>query len=249
MLTDLHTEPSRPAEVQQQLRGPRPGRPEVVATTVAEATGTPGLVITPRLRKQYPGRWAFTGEWNVWHQPSGHIAITAFGANLGHARDLAALLGELAVDWTQPFDRLPLRGLRASAAVNDIRERLERAVADDCPLRTTQSSWGQVPPEYWVGTADEPDEFFASFDHAAEYVLEAQPFYDPDELIVGRCASPSWHLYCASDECLTPLTDEYPVLHRADAADLARDEGWRRLDFSRWLCRTCSAQFAGVPRW
>ncbi|GAA4890916.1 hypothetical protein [Saccharopolyspora cebuensis] len=233
---------SRPLSVVQRLRGPRRG-PAVVAESVAEATHTAGLVITPGMTQSLRDDWSFTGTWDVRHQSSGYVVIAnGPSIGLGHARDLAVLLGELDLDWTQPSDVLPLRDPAVRAAVGDVQAQISAAAWEARPARLRATSWMEFPPPYWIGQpGGEADEFFRTFAAAADRLL-AVGWTDG---VVGRDTAPWWDLLCAAADCRThPEEGEMGWLpERSHVVEVAHADGWRRLDTKRWLCHWCTTLF------
>lgn len=235
---------ARPASVTQQFRHARYGHPPVLATAVAEQSRTPGLVVAPRMQQDITGAWSFSGAWCVLHQPSGLVVGHARNAGLGHARDLAHLLGELPIDWTQPDSTLRDRAVW-SAAQEPI-ERTLLAINQARPARLLNSSWREIPPPYWVGQEPGMTDFvFRTWSEAAEFALTEGHLPDWEGAVIGREPAPMWDLICAALDCQTqPLDGDVGwMFHRRELGEAARDEGWRRLDEQRWLCERCSALF------
>jgi hypothetical protein len=121
----------------------RDGKPAAVAVQ-GDTTPTPGLVVTPAYiadnesreqarRNRSLNRGLFHSEWSqVLHQPSGALIGTFFEKK--HAVHCAALLGFLALDWTEP--RETIKGIVLSTS---LRERIS-AVVRDCHGREPGAS-------------------------------------------------------------------------------------------------------------
>lgn len=101
MSTDTDTEPdTKVTYVTIPFRNATDGYDKV--SVVAEATDTPGLVVTPTV-----DRGGFAGGFRLTHADSGlSIPIDMFGADVDAARRIAAELGKLGIDWTQPPERI-----------------------------------------------------------------------------------------------------------------------------------------------
>jgi len=233
------------------LRFPTEPRDTASAHTLVELTRTPGLVVAPRFTRDVTGAWTFTGAWQVAHARSGMAVSAAFTAGLGHARDAAALLGELELDWTRPCDELRLTEPEVRRALIAQHARLRAAVGDERPVYLTSSSFRQTPPLYLVYDADagpgwsDAEVAVESWNAAADH-LEAIDW--PDAVIV-RDEQPWWLMHCATKACQQPLHDDGPAWEpmRHLLTDTAAELGWRRLDQRRWLCARCSHDFREIP--
>lgn len=218
--------------------------PPARVLTPAEETRTTGLVVAPRLEHGYTGVWSFTGTWTVLHRESGYPATTAGPTGLGHARDLATLLGELGIDWTREKDRLPLHDPAARSAVHEARNQIRAAAKQARPARLVHS-WQQAPLLYWLGPIDgEPVAHFRTFTDAADYATAHHTPRHEHRTVIGRDEAPWWGLRCAAADCGIEFDlDEGWCPHRSELAGVARDNGWRRLGPQHWLCPTCIALF------
>ncbi|MCA1194165.1 hypothetical protein [Saccharopolyspora sp. 6V] len=240
------------AVIEQHLRGPRASA-AVTAPVVGEPTAADGLVVCPHLTQLQPdAAWTYSGEWTVRHRLSGRSpAAHVPGSGLGHARDLAALLGDLDVDWTQAADELPVSDPQIGAAVRGVVDRVRDAVRDARPVRLRPSSWVEVPPPYWLAAGVEPGDgcFYPQWGDAADALAAGAR----REAVVRRDTAAWWDLRCAAADCTEHLAeDEYesgPMDSRAALADLARDTGWHALDHDhrQWLCPACHVAFTPIP--
>ncbi|MBE9375580.1 hypothetical protein IQ251_14095, partial [Saccharopolyspora sp. HNM0983] len=230
-----------PFSVVRYLRNGR-GNPAIPVPTPAEKTRTPGLFVAPSMRRGHAAAWRFTGNWTVLHHESGYPPLHVGPAGLGHARELAALLGELGIDWTQPADALATHNPVVRGALQRVRTRIQHAVSENRPVRLARS-WCEATPPYWVGGPDANDtELFPTFGTAADFALDTAA----TSVVVGRSDLVWWQLRCAAPDCRAELTEDEWLPHRGDAADIARGEGWRRLSAQHWLCPTCIAVFTPV---
>lgn len=213
--------------------------------TTGEPTTTPGLAVVPTLRPHIGGGWQFTGEWSLTHTRSGLETVPVEGAGLGHARDLAAVLADTGIDWTQHRDEI---AHDARDLLLDLHRRACFAVWHAQPLRLRPTSWNPLAPSWFLHDPhadpdDEPVELFATYEDAA-YAVAADEL---DGVEVRQGTDQEWQLRCAWTDCQAGVIGEDDHLMREpDRGQLraaATDDRWRPLDDHRWLCPNCSYLF------
>lgn len=235
-------------------------RPRLVPGIV-EATVTDGLAIAPRLeRVGETGRWAFTSEWVLVHMASHMNLMHIPGMSLGHARELAQLLGECGIDWTQPADTLfgPELGPKTREVLSRAFHLTMAAVKQHRPVLLSESSWRLLPPPWVVDVLDRDGrvrftDTSETYTGAERLAVEFGENLDSDgeEVRIRRSADPVWELRCARRDCGHPLSDctQLPR-HCVDRQELiveATREYWQALDDRRWLCPTCDRLCQPAP--
>ncbi|MEU6264855.1 hypothetical protein [Saccharopolyspora shandongensis] len=224
---------------------------------IAEPTPTPGLVVTPHIKSDYPtGQLRFTGEWCV-RAASGLLVLACRGAGLGHAREAAELLARGGVDWTRPAEVLSAAPL-ALDVQRETRRQVEAAIREDRPVLLHPTSWRQVPPPWLVDITGDDGEWIESYcspsyDSAEGLAIELGRELGLlagvcKEITVSRLTEPLWELHCARRGCDSVLLDdEYEVPEqtavRHDLTAAAEDQRWRQLDARRLLCHACNFLF------
>lgn len=227
-------------------------------TGAVEETAVPGLVVSPRLRRQpFTDQWSFTGGWAVVHASSGYL-IAGLDTGLGQAREAAELFGELGIDWTRSGEDVRANdsiGERVREVVDEVRQ----AVEEGRPVRTKATSWRPCPPGWEIVLRDSHGDEVTAFTEftyadAEDNALElgnAHGLHDPSlrrsevaDITVQRAQDNGWELTCAQRDCLEALGNAAyggPIRfdNRDLAAEMATAEGWRRIDHLRWLCPDC----------
>lgn len=234
-------------EVQYSLVAPHRQRIEV--TTTGEASAIPGLAIVPCLNGGWPSPAQFTGGWEVRHVASG-FAATRHDLGLGHARDAAALLGELDVDWTQPREVAEAVVEASRDRVYDIFDQIEDATEQARPARM-HSSWEQLECGWFIYDTTAEDVVAGCFDDVADAEKELRYLTRIGQhagCVIRREDREPWALRCAWVDCRGPLGADERLSHPdpAGVTEFAEGDGWRRLDAQHWLCPHCSYLFASI---
>ena len=238
----------------------RTPEPDAELLLPGEPTPAPGLVIVPAYMRTTA---AWTGTWTVTHAASGRW-VCACDVSLAYARETAARLASVDVDWTQPAEKLRTDPV-ARDATRTVLEEVWTAREDGRPLWWARPSWRELPALYRI-TGD-PDFAGVVFRSWAEVLRWADTAADdawscPNlRARIVRDSSPAWELVCAAPLCgedsgrrpaVVVGFDEdgtdfpYASPDRAQLAQAAREQGWRSFG-AHWLCPDCLSAHPAEP--
>lgn len=234
--------------VEVEYSVPAPQRQRIEVTTTAEASASPGLAIVPCLRGDWLSPGQFTGTWEVRHVATGCTVIPCCGLGLGNARDAAALLGDLGVDWTQPREAV-IEACR-SLPLHELFVQVNQAVKGAYPVRMC-SSWHQVERGWFVYDTTADDVVAGLFDDAADAEEAFRHLISIGQsagCVIRREDREPWSLRCAWVDCPELLGADERLSHPdpAGVVEFAHGDGWRQVTGQHWLCPTCSHLFANI---